>query len=129
MRIFLVGNNANLARGLGLQALRSLEVEKTLEESIGIVGTLEKPVSPKEFQAIIEKVVGREVLFECVSDDAILNVALCTGGAQGYISKALAAKADVFITGEVSEQTIHIAREEGMHFLCCRSSRYRMLWT
>ncbi|MBJ7549542.1 Nif3-like dinuclear metal center hexameric protein [Marinomonas ostreistagni] len=112
----LVGNNANLARGLGLQALRSLEVEKTLEESIGIVGTLEKPVSPKEFQTIIEKVVGREVLFECVSDDGILNVALCTGGAQGYISKALAAKADVFITGEVSEQTIHIAREEGMHF-------------
>lgn len=112
----LVGNNANLARALGVESLRSLEAEKALEESIGVVGKLKEPLAPAAFKAIIEQVVGREVLFEAVSDVPISEVALCTGGAQGYIGKALAANADVFITGEVSEQTIHTAREEGIHF-------------
>ncbi|MCC4275754.1 Nif3-like dinuclear metal center hexameric protein [Marinomonas communis] len=112
----LVGNNANLARGLGLQSLRPLEMEKSLEESIGVVGTLEQPLAPEAFHQLVKETVGRDVLFESVSEQMISEVALCTGGAQGYINKALAAKADVFITGEVSEQTIHIAREEGIHF-------------
>ncbi|WP_417551365.1 Nif3-like dinuclear metal center hexameric protein [Marinomonas fungiae] len=112
----LVGNNANLARALGVESLRPLESEKPLEESIGVVGKLAVPLSPEAFQMLVEKVVGREVLFEAVSDSHISDVALCTGGAQGYIDKALAANADVFITGEVSEQTIHTAREEGIHF-------------
>ncbi|HDY83182.1 MAG TPA: Nif3-like dinuclear metal center protein, partial [Halieaceae bacterium] len=30
---------------------------------------------------------------------------------------AVAAGADLFVTGEVSEQTVHIAREEGIHFV------------
>lgn len=112
----LVGNNANLARALGVESLLPLEVEKPLEESIGVVGTLTTPLAPEAFQALVEQVVGRSVLFEAVSEQPITEVALCTGGAQGYIGKALAANADVFITGEVSEQTIHTAREEGIHF-------------
>ncbi|SBS27326.1 Putative GTP cyclohydrolase 1 type 2 [Marinomonas aquimarina] len=112
----LAGNNANLARALGVESLRPLESEKPLEESIGVVGKLQEPLAPAAFKAIIEQVVGRVVLFEAVSGAPISEVALCTGGAQGYIGKALAANADVFITGEVSEQTIHTAREEGIHF-------------
>jgi putative NIF3 family GTP cyclohydrolase 1 type 2 len=56
-------------------------------------------------------------LFECVNDRPIRRVALCTGGAQGYIEQAVAVGVDVFITGEVSEQTIHIAREMDIHFI------------
>lgn len=112
----LVGNNSNLARALDLMELKPLEMEKPLEESIGIVGMLSEAMSPEDFKHVIEDVVGREVLFEAVSNEPITKVALCTGGAQGYIGKALAVNADVFITGEVSEQTIHTAREEGIHF-------------
>lgn len=111
-----VGNNANLARALGLHSLRPLEQGKPLEESIGVVGELEQPCSAEDFEKKIASVVGREVLFEMAGDKAINQVALCTGGAQGYIGKALDCGADVFITGEVSEQTIHIAREDGIHF-------------
>ncbi len=46
----------------------------------------------------------------------IERVAWCTGAAQSYIEAAVAAGADAFITGEASEQTVHIAREEGIHF-------------
>lgn len=111
-----VGNNANLARALGLESLRPLEVGKPLEETIGLVGVLSEPMTVEMFKALVERVVGRSVLFEAVSDRLISEVALCTGGAQGYIGKALSEKADIFITGEVSEQTIHTAREEGIHF-------------
>ncbi|MBM6549868.1 Nif3-like dinuclear metal center hexameric protein [Marinomonas ostreistagni] len=112
----VVGNNTNLARALNLHSLRPLERGKPLEESIGLVGTLEDPMPAGELREKISAVVGREVLFECPDDKQVAEVALCTGGAQGYIGKALAAGADIFITGEVSEQTIHTAREEGIGF-------------
>jgi len=43
-------------------------------------------------------------------------VAWCTGGAQGYIEQAVAAGVDAYVTGEVSEQTVHVARENGLSF-------------
>jgi len=44
-------------------------------------------------------------------------VAWCTGGAQGYFEGAIAAGADVFITGEISEPQAHYARETGVAFI------------
>ena len=43
----------------------------------------------------------------------VARVAWCTGGAQGYFEAAIAAGADAFITGEISEPQAHIARETG----------------
>jgi len=50
---------------------------------------------------------------------AIRQVAWCTGGAQGYFEAAIAAGADAFITGEISEPQAHLARETGVAFLAC----------
>jgi len=113
----VLGNNAGLADAIGLLSRTSLQSGVAFEESIGIVGELSEPVSPKIFQAMVELAVDKNVLFESVGDGKIQRVALCTGGAQGYIEQAIAVGADVFITGEVSEQTIHIAREMGIHFI------------
>lgn len=110
------GNNCGLANALGLNDLSPLESGKPLSESIGLFGLLSVPIEPQMFKSLVANVVGREVLFEQVSERMISKVGICTGGAQGYISKAIAGQADVFITGEVSEQTIHVAREEGIHF-------------
>ncbi len=112
-----LGNNAGLADAIGLIEREGLQDGAKLEESIGLVGELPEAVSSVELKNIIEEAVGREVLFESVNDQPIKRVALCTGGAQGYIEQAVLAKADVFITGEVSEQTIHVAREMNVHFV------------
>ena len=112
-----LGNNAGLADALGLGNRSGLQLGVPIEESIGIVGELKAPITCSEFQTLVEAAVEREVLFEGVGDQPIQRVALCTGGAQGYIEQAISANADVFITGEVSEQTIHIAREMGIHFV------------
>ena len=51
------------------------------------------------------------------SDKRVRKLAWCTGGGQGYIEQAAAAGADLFISGEVSEQTIHVSRELNIHFI------------
>ncbi len=57
----------------------------------------------------------------CVEGDGrvIRRVAWCTGGAQAYFEAAIAAGADAFITGEISEPQAHYARECGVAFLAC----------
>lgn len=113
----VLGNNAGLADAIGLTDRSSLQPSLPLEQSIGLVGCLDKPLDANAFKALVEQAVQRDILFEVVNEKAIHKVALCTGGAQGYIEQAAELGADVFITGEVSEQTIHIAREMGIHFI------------
>ncbi|HDX1286580.1 TPA: Nif3-like dinuclear metal center hexameric protein [Escherichia coli] len=48
--------------------------------------------------------------------EVVQRVAWCTGGGQSFIDSAARFGVDAFITGEVSEQTIHSAREQGLHF-------------
>jgi putative NIF3 family GTP cyclohydrolase 1 type 2 len=44
-------------------------------------------------------------------------VAWCTGGAQGYFEQAILAGADLYVSGEISEQTVHLARESGVPYI------------
>ena len=50
------------------------------------------------------------------SSKEIKVVAWCSGAAQEFIGLAAESGADAYLTGEVSEQTVHVARESGMHF-------------
>ena len=108
-----VGNNVQLAQRLGLTVTGSLEPGNP--RSVGLIGTLDTPLSAKDFAARIESVLGRAPL---VFDQhkPIQSVAWCTGGAQGYIEQAIAAGVDAYLTGEVSERTFHEAQENGISF-------------
>ena len=46
----------------------------------------------------------------------IRSIAWCTGSAQHYIEAAQALGVDAYLSGEVSEQTVHYARETGIHY-------------
>jgi putative NIF3 family GTP cyclohydrolase 1 type 2 len=45
------------------------------------------------------------------------RIAWCSGAAQGYFEQAIALGVDVYVSGEVSEQTVHLARESGVGYL------------
>ncbi|MAX92337.1 MAG: Nif3-like dinuclear metal center hexameric protein [Pseudomonas sp.] len=108
-----VGNNVQLARLLGLTVEGSLEPDNP--RSVGLVGSLDTPLAPAEFMRRIQSALGREpVMVE--SPGLIRRVAWCTGGAQGYIDQAVAAGVDAYLTGEISEPTAHIARENELSF-------------
>ena len=41
-------------------------------------------------------------------------MAWCTGAAQDVLEQAIGLGVDAFLTGEVSERTVHLARESGV---------------
>ena len=108
-----LGNNAGLGRALGVPQFGPLIPE---EPTLPVfVGELPEVLSQVQVAESLSKELGRQVLSE--GDRAIRRIAWCTGGGQGYIDKAADAGADLFVTGEVSEQTIHIARERDIGFI------------
>ncbi|WP_312270246.1 Nif3-like dinuclear metal center hexameric protein [Pseudomonas sp.] len=109
----VVGNNVQLAERLGIMVEGGIEPGNP--RSIVLQGTLSEPRTAAEFAAHIKHVLGREPLV-IEGDRPIKRIAWCTGGAQGYIDQAIAAGVDAYLTGEVSEQTVHSARENGISF-------------
>lgn len=110
-----LGNNAQLAARLGIVVEGGLGGEAPFV--VGNVGRLAGAPSAGEFAAHIASVLGRQPLLEQVGNRPIQRIAWCTGAAQSYIEKAAAAGVDVFLSGEVSEQTILLARELGLHYI------------
>ncbi|WJM83822.1 type 2 GTP cyclohydrolase I [Dickeya chrysanthemi] len=105
-----VGNNARLAAMLDIRGQGEIE-------SLLPYGELAQPCSGDDLRRKLEAELERPVL-HC-GDNApaqIRRVAWCTGGGQSFIDQAADFGVDAFITGEVSEKTIHTAREMGVHF-------------
>ena len=109
-----VGNNVQLARQLGIVVDGPLEPENP--RTVGLVGSLEEPMSAADFSRHVQQALGREPLL-VEGDGLIRRVGWCTGGGQGYIDQAIAAGVDLYLTGEASEQTFHSARENGVSFI------------
>ena len=107
------GNNAQLGERLGLT------VEGQFGDSdpaIGLYGVLKQAATAETFAAEIGKVLQRTPLHIPGDAKEIQRVAWCSGAAQGYIEKAQELGVDAYISGEISEQTVHFARETGLHY-------------
>lgn len=109
-----LGNNACLAEQLGLQVDGGLEPDNPL--SIGLTGRLVQPLTALAFRQQIAAALGREVLHIEGGPERIETVGWCTGAAQGYIDQAAALGLDAYLSGEISEPTVHNARELGIHY-------------
>jgi len=110
----VLGNNAQLA--LKLDFSIQADLDPYHKSRVGVWGVQEQPCSGEELAARITQRLGRAPLHIPGKAEIVEKVAWCTGSAQNYIDMAYAAGADAYITGEVSEQTVHFARETGMHF-------------
>ena len=110
-----LGNNAGLARAMGLQEWQGIDPDNTTYPVF--CGTFDEGTHLSAVVARLEHELKREALV--VGDPAavVRSAAWCTGGGQGYIDEAASLGADVFVTGEVSEQTVHVARERGIAFI------------
>lgn len=110
----VLGNNVQLAERLGLIVEAGLEPNNL--RSVGLYGALETPLSAEDFSQKIAGELNREPLHINAGPKEIRSVGWCTGAAQGYIQQAIDLGLDAYITGEVSEPTVHAARENGIHF-------------
>ncbi len=118
------GNNVQLARVLGWLP----DGGRFGEQNLGFLGAAEHPFgSAAELATDIERRLGRSVTLVDAPGRAPRRIAWCTGGAQSYFEAAIAAGADVFVTGEISEPQAHYARECGVAYVACghhASERY-----
>jgi len=110
----VLGNNAQLALRLGLNVEGQFGPE---QPAIGLYGKLSEPTLISDFLSTIEQQLNRAPTHIPCEVDKIQKVAWCTGGAQSYIQAAVELGVDAYISGEISEQTTHIARECGVHYI------------
>lgn len=115
-----LGNNAQLAKHLGVINLQGLEEN---QNSIPMCGELKTPTSAEELKQKLEKTLQRTVIlcdeFTSSPQKLIKKIGICSGGGQGYIDLAFEKGCDAFISGEISEQTTHSAREQGIYYFAC----------
>jgi len=108
------GNNAQLGKLLGFAVSGSFG--RAPGDSLGLHGTLPKPMSAQALTQHLQATLGRAPLHIPGAVDPIRTVAWCTGAAQSYIEQSVMVGVDAFISGEISEQTVHVARESGIHY-------------
>ncbi|HSU24038.1 Nif3-like dinuclear metal center hexameric protein [Comamonadaceae bacterium OTU4NAUVB1] len=114
-----LGNNAQLGLKLGLSAHAGAS-GRFGEQDLGFIGQRDDGGSFADAGALAshaERVLGRAVTLVEGGRRPIRTVAWCSGGAQGYFEAAIAAGADAFLTGEISEPQAHCAREMGVTFI------------
>jgi len=105
-----VGNNAGLGAAMGLSGT------PLSGKSLVWGAALDTPRKGSIIAESLSEALQRRVTM-LGGDRQVERLAWCTGAAQGYIEQAAAAGFDAFISGEVSEQTYHQARELGISYL------------
>ena len=105
------GNNAQLAKRLGFIREGAMNAE-----GVGDYGHLEQALTVYELAQTIQKALVRTPTVVVAGEHKIKTIAWCTGGAQSYIEQAINLGVDAFVSGEISEQTTHLARENGVHY-------------
>lgn len=110
----LYGNNVQLAERLNLKVDGPMNTQDPTAP--GLVGRLPQAMTGADFSQWLADRLDREPLHIGEDTDIIESVAWCTGAAQGFLQQAVDLGVDAFITGEVSEPTVHLARETGIHF-------------
>jgi dinuclear metal center YbgI/SA1388 family protein len=110
-----LGNNAQLAQRWGF-----IPQARFGEQNLGVIGAPASPIHLADLVQRLTHTLGRTpVIAGQPHTRSLQRIAWCSGGAQSYFESAIAAGAEVFITGEISEPQAHLARETGVLFLAC----------
>jgi len=103
-----LGNNAQLGKMLGWPSTRVVG-----DKGLIHMGELPAAVPLQQLVDKVGSVLGHRVCVEGADDPhrLIRTVAWCTGGAPGYVEDSALQGADLYLTGELSEPAVHVARE------------------
>ena len=107
-----IGNNARLAQVMGWRTSACFGAQDLVCE-----GEPQRPLTLQALTRDIEDRLATSALVVAGGDHEISRLAWCTGAAQGFIEAAAERGVDAFVSGEISEQTFHQARELGLHYI------------
>ena len=107
-----IGNNARLAQVMDWRTGACFGAQDLVCE-----GEPRRPLTLEALARDIEDRLATSALVVAGGDHEISRLAWCTGAAQGFIEAAAERGVDAFVSGEISEQTFHQARELGLHYI------------
>jgi dinuclear metal center YbgI/SA1388 family protein len=110
------GNNVQLAQRLGLKATARFG-----EDDLGWLGLTQNTAieTVGQLASVVETALGRTPLLIGDPMQQLGKIGWCTGAAQNVLADAIAAGANTYLSGEISEPTVHLARESGVAYLAC----------
>ncbi len=117
----LLGNNAQLAKLLGWTI-----DGRFADQEIGFLGRC-AAATAADLASALARALDREPFLAGDGGRKLGRLAWCSGGAQDYFEQAIAAGADCFVSGEISEHNVHVARETGVPYIAAghhASERY-----
>ena len=109
-----LGNNAQLARVLELQPTGRFGEDGGMH--LAQEGVLAPALTPAALASHLEQRLGRTPQHIPGGAESISRIGWCTGAAHTYLPAAVERGLHAFISGEISEPTVHIARECGIHY-------------
>ena len=113
----LYGNNITLAQQLDFVQPRPAVTRQTDTAGLLWQGELRQACSAQQLSAQIQQRLQRAPLHLAARNPRpIKTLAWCSGAAQGYIEQAAQLGVDAYVSGEVSEQTFHLAQELDVHY-------------
>ncbi len=107
-----LGNNAQLAQCLGFELQGWFG-----QQNVAAHGRLPQAMPLQALGEHVQAALQRAPFVVGEAGKEIQTIAWCTGAAQDYLAQAVELGVDAFLTGEVSEQTVHLARESGVAFI------------
>lgn len=107
-----LGNNAQLAKLLGINICGQSGDQGLLWQ-----GKLAQGMTLGEFVQFYQQQTGHLPLVFGDKDKLISTLAWCTGGADGMFADAISLDVDCFISGEISEPVMHLAKESGVAYV------------
>jgi dinuclear metal center YbgI/SA1388 family protein len=110
-----VGNNAVAGRELGLRRIEPFGLHEGLP--LGVKGLFPEPVSADELVERCRRVYGQEPLAYLAGPRSISTLGVISGGGQREFYTAIEEGLDAYVTGEVTEWVMNVARETGVHYL------------
>lgn len=109
-----VGNNVQLGKVLGLQA--EGRFGSGPGGGLACHGVLPEALTGAALADHLATRLGRRPLHIPAGERPLRRIGWCSGAAQDWIEQAAALGLDAFISGEISEQTVHCARELGIDY-------------
>ena len=109
-----LGNNAQLAQVLDFECVGTFGDDGGMQ--LACFGTPSQALGGQALAGHLQITLDRAPLHIPGPQELIRTVGWCTGAAQSYIEAAAAQGLDAFISGEISEQTVHVVRECGIHY-------------
>jgi len=111
-----LGNNAQIAKAMGLKGLRPFGVYRG--DNIGFEGVFSRSVTLQYVSDALKKAYGGPVTALPFGPQKIRRAAVVSGGGTACLPEAIEKKIDIFITGEPKHDDHHLAIEGKINVVC-----------